>query len=399
MVNDSQLLGRYLAERSEPAFTELVRRHLNLVYFAALRRVGGDRHLADDVTQTVFADLARKAASLANRPALAGWLYTSTRFAAAQAVRSARRRRVHEQEAHTMHALHAAPEPDWNRLRPAIDGAMDELSEPEREAVLLRFFENLPLAEIGARFASSPDAARMRVERALDKLRERLAKRGIVSTSAALAAVFAGQSSVAAPASLVPQIVASAFASSGAAVATSTFVLWKIFAGVAVGGAAIGLFAVATRTESTSRTTAPEIAVAFETTPPLVEMPAFASVPPTEQRATLATPSSPPVTPAAPLPVAPDFATFSARQKIVLKRLWEHERVSPNTKERRWGFRVPADSPGFIDFVAAVAPLRTLGLVGVGQKHGMILLTEKGVEFCRTHAAELDLVTLPPIKM
>ena len=113
MTEDTHLLGRYLEDRSEEAFTELVNRHVNMVYFAALRRVGGDRHLADDVTQRVFADLARKAPSLKTRAVLAGWLYTSTRFAAAQAVRTERRRRIYEQEVHAMNEFHAAArEPD-----------------------------------------------------------------------------------------------------------------------------------------------------------------------------------------------------------------------------------------------------------------------------------------------
>jgi len=117
MQEDGQLLRRFVDDHSEAAFTELVNRHVNLVYFAALRRLGGDRHLADDVAQSVFADLARKATLLKDRTVLTGWLYTSTRFAAAQAVRSARRRRTHEQEAHAMHELHFAPETGWARLQ------------------------------------------------------------------------------------------------------------------------------------------------------------------------------------------------------------------------------------------------------------------------------------------
>jgi RNA polymerase sigma factor (sigma-70 family) len=242
MIDDNELLRRYSDERSEEAFTELVQRHVNLVYFAALRRVGGDAHLADDLTQKVFADLARKALSLKNRSVLTGWLYTSTRFAAAQAVRSERRRRTHEQEAQTMHELHSAQEPDWDQLRPMIDEAMDELNEREREAVLLRFFENQPLAEVGAKFSLSADAARMRVDRALEKLRGLLAKRGIVSTSAALAAAFVSQSAMAAPAGLAAKVVAGALSQTGVA-ATATLALWKVLAGVVVVGVGVGVVA------------------------------------------------------------------------------------------------------------------------------------------------------------
>jgi RNA polymerase sigma factor (sigma-70 family) len=240
MTEDALLLCRYVDEHSEEAFTELVRRHINLVYFAALRRVGGDRHLADDVAQSVFADLARKAPSLKNRTMLTGWLYTSTRFAAAQAVRTEQRRRTHEQEAQTMNELHSTPEPGWDQLRPIIDEAMDDLNEREREAILLRFFENLPLAEVGAKFSLSPDAARMRIDRALDKLRGLLAKRGIASTSVALAAIFASQSGLAAPSGLVAKIVAGVLSRAGA-LTTATFGVWKILTGVTIAALGTGV--------------------------------------------------------------------------------------------------------------------------------------------------------------
>jgi RNA polymerase sigma factor (sigma-70 family) len=240
LMGDDQLLGRYLEDRSEEAFSELVRRHLDLVYFAALRRVGGDRHLADDVTQSVFADLARKARSLKGRPVLTGWLYTSTRFAAAQAMRTEQRRRTRETEAQTIHELHLAPEPGWDQLRPVIDEALDELNEQDREAVLLRFFENHSLAEIGAKFSLSPDAARMRIDRALDKLRGLLANRGIASTSVALAAIFASQSGLSAPSGSVARIVATVFRPAVAVTAVA-FRLWKMLAGVAIAAMAMAL--------------------------------------------------------------------------------------------------------------------------------------------------------------
>jgi RNA polymerase sigma factor (sigma-70 family) len=240
MMEDAQLLCQYVDDRSDEAFTELVRRHINMVYFAALRRVGGDGHLADDVTQSVFADLARKAPKLRNRAVLAGWLYTSTRFAAAQVVRAEQRRRTHEQEAHTMNELHSVPEPGWDQFRPVIDDAMDELNEHEREVILLRFFENLPLAEVGAKFSVSPDAARMRVDRALDKLRGLLAKRGIASTSVAMASIFAGQSGLSAPSGLAVRIAAGALSQAGT-LTTATLGLWKILTGIAIAAFGTGL--------------------------------------------------------------------------------------------------------------------------------------------------------------
>ena len=240
VTEDGELLRRYSEDGSQEAFEELVRRHINLVYFTALRLVGGNAHLADDVSQRVFNDLARKAATLKDRAVLAGWLYTGARYAASQAVRSERRRRTHEQEGHEMNELNSAPESGWDQLRPIIDETMESLNERDREVVLLRFFEGRPLAEIGAKLRLSPDAARMRIDRALEKLRGQLARRGIASTSAALAAAFVSQSAMAAPAGLVAKVAVGALSQAGVATAT-TFGLWKILTGVLVGGVGIGV--------------------------------------------------------------------------------------------------------------------------------------------------------------
>ncbi len=217
MTDDAELLRRYADEKSEDAFAELVRRHLGLVYHAALRQCGGDAHRAQDVAQTVFADVARKARSLARRPALAGWLHTSTRYAAAQAVRGEVRRQRREQEAHAMNEILAKANGDdaaaeWERMRPVIDEALHALGERDRDAVLARFFEGRAFAEIGARLALSEDAARMRVERALEKLRVALGKRGITSTAAALALALANQAGAAVPAGLAASVTGAALA-------------------------------------------------------------------------------------------------------------------------------------------------------------------------------------------
>jgi len=212
MSDDAELLRRYAEQRSEAAFAELVRRHLNLVYSAALRLTRGDTHRAEDVAQMVFTDLARKAAALSRRPVLAGWLYTSTHYATAKILRTEQRRQTREQEAQVMHELlsNTAPEADWDRLRPVLDAAMRELSERDREAVLLRFFEGRGFAEVGARLNLTENAARMRVDRALDKLRVRLSEHSVTSTAAALAIALASQAVVAAPAGLAASVTGAA---------------------------------------------------------------------------------------------------------------------------------------------------------------------------------------------
>ena len=226
MTDDAALLRRFAAQRRDEDFAELVRRHLGLVYRAALCRTNGDAHLAEDVAQQVFVTLARSAAEVQHHAVLAGWLYVATRNAAANAMRTEQRRRVREQEAHAMIDPPSSPDPqiDWEQLRPELDRVMDELPERDRHAVLLRFFANQPFAEIGGILQVSENAARMRVDRALERLRALLAKRGIASTSAALGSLLAAQASAAVPSGLAATVTGAALASAGTA------------AGVAVAG-------------------------------------------------------------------------------------------------------------------------------------------------------------------
>jgi RNA polymerase sigma factor (sigma-70 family) len=226
MTPDAELLRRYARTHSEDAFAELVRRHLNLVYSAALRQVNGDAHLAEDVAQTVFTDLARKASSLSRRATLTGWLYTSAHYAAAKIVRGENRRRDREEKFMREPIHETAPAADWERLRPALDAAMHELKEADREAILLRYFENRAFAEIGEKFGLNENAVRMRVERALEKLHHYFSKRGVSSTTAIIAGAISANSVQAAPMALAKSVTAVAIAK-GAAASSSTLTLIK----------------------------------------------------------------------------------------------------------------------------------------------------------------------------
>lgn len=258
MNDDVDLLRRYAEHRNEHAFAQLVQRHVNLVYSVALRQVNGDAHLAADAVQLVFTDLARKAPSLLGHRVLAAWLFTSARFAAAKLVRGEQRRHAREQEAQLMHTLNdsddTAAQLDWERVRPVLDEVIGELGESDREAILLRFFEGRDYVSIGEKLHLAHNTARMRVERALDKLRAQLERRGVRSTSAALATVLANQAVLAAPAGLAATVTGAALAggatlaggaalagaAGGAAAAGTTFMsITKLQIGLA------GVFAVA----------------------------------------------------------------------------------------------------------------------------------------------------------
>jgi|GEM_PF-338651 len=214
MIDDSELLKRYVQEGSESAFAELVQRKAGLVYSAALRQVNGDMLLAQDVAQSVFIDLARKAKEVSSRPVLTSWLYLSTRFAALKALRAKQRRETREREAHLMNEIErtSVTEVDWERLRPLLDSALCELPERDRVVVLMRYFEGLPFAALGASLGIAENSARIKAERALDKLRLKLARRGITSTAVALGLVITTHAIAAPPAGLAATLAGSALA-------------------------------------------------------------------------------------------------------------------------------------------------------------------------------------------
>jgi RNA polymerase sigma factor (sigma-70 family) len=217
---DRQLLERYARDRSEEAFAEIVRRHLNLVYSAALRQVRQPQ-LAEEISQSVFLDLARQAAKLQPDTILSAWLYQVTRRTSVDLIRRESRRQAREQVAHELNAMNA-PDTDWSTIEPLLEQAMDTLEEKERAAVLLRFFERKSLSDVGAALGVNEEAARKRVSRSVDRLREYFVSRGVPVSGVGLTATISANAIQAAPAALTPAVISAASISATYSAASAT---------------------------------------------------------------------------------------------------------------------------------------------------------------------------------
>lgn len=246
MTDTQQLLADYGKTGSEAAFRELVSRYVDLVYSAAVRLVEGDTHLAEDVTQTVFADLARLGRTLPREVMLGGWLHRHTCFVAGKTMRSERRRLARERQAVEMNALEDHSAANLASVAPVLDDAINQLGAEDRTAILLRFFEQRDFRGVGEAMGSNEEAARKRVDRALDKLELLLKKRGVVFSAGALATALGTQAVSAAPVGLALTVSAAALAgTAGSSAATLTILkimsMTKLKIGIATAVVATGV--------------------------------------------------------------------------------------------------------------------------------------------------------------
>ena len=217
MTDSQQLLADYAANGSDKAFQELVARYVDLVYSTAIRLVEGDTHRANDVAQTVFVDLARKAARLSPNSMLGGWLHRHTCFVARTVMRGERRRQARERQAMEMSALNNHPDNALAEIAPVLDEAINELGADDRDAILLRFFERRNLRSVGEALGINENVAQKRVARAVQELATLLRRRGFTLPAAALATGLAAEAVTAAPAGLALSIAGAVSAGAGAA--------------------------------------------------------------------------------------------------------------------------------------------------------------------------------------
>jgi RNA polymerase sigma factor (sigma-70 family) len=213
-MNDAELLREFVKHHSDAAFAGLVENHVNLVYSTALRMVR-DAALAEDVTQSVFIQLARKAPTLREGNALPGWLYRVTHCQAANAVRSELTRRRLETEA----TMQTQPEDNtsWKHIESDLDEAMTALNAEEQNLVVMRFFQNQNWRDISAAVALSEDTVQRRVDRAVEKLRSFFAQRGVAVSCAVIGMALSANAVQAAPAGFVSGVTAASLAKVAAA--------------------------------------------------------------------------------------------------------------------------------------------------------------------------------------
>jgi RNA polymerase sigma factor (sigma-70 family) len=220
-LTDHELLTEFARAQSEEAFATLVTQYVNLVYSTA-RRFTGNAHHAEEITQAVFVILARKAGAFSARVVLSGWLYQTTRLTAANFMKAEIRRQRREQEAYMQSTLNDAGSSEtWQRIAPLLEDAMGRLGETDRNAVVLRFFENKTAAEAASILNLTEAATHKRTNRALDKLRKIFSKQGVSSTTSIIAGLISAHSIHTAPATVVNSVKLVA-AAKGALVGAST---------------------------------------------------------------------------------------------------------------------------------------------------------------------------------
>lgn len=230
--DDAQLLKSFCRDGSQEAFATLARRHAGLLYHVALRQTER-ADLAEEAAQNTLAILARKAASLQSGPSLAAWLHRAVCYEASKLRRRERRHEDRMKHLHDPTLESAATAPGsgalpevWEKVTPHLDEALNELSETDRQVVLLKYFEGWSFEEMARRLGGQSAAWRQRGSRALERLRHRLSRRGVIVPltvlSAGLGSAFTQSASASVTATLTTAPLAAAASISWKTIALHT---------------------------------------------------------------------------------------------------------------------------------------------------------------------------------
>ncbi|MFH0910661.1 MAG: sigma-70 family RNA polymerase sigma factor, partial [Planctomycetota bacterium] len=226
-MTDHELLQAYAKDRSESAFAQLVERHMDLVYSAALRQAG-ESHLAEDVAQAVFLTLARKAGSLGKGVHLPGWLMQTARYAAANALEQRRRQMRHERLAAEAARQGKDAKGTWAEVAPLLDSALASLRSQDRKAMIMRYFEEKSVSEVAKELAVSEEVAYKRFASCLEKLRGFFRRRGIAVPAGILTGLLTSEAVLAAPSGLAATTAAAVLSmAKGTALAGSSAAISK----------------------------------------------------------------------------------------------------------------------------------------------------------------------------
>ena len=203
-MNVSELLQQFARNRSEEVFSDIMRQHVHLVYSVAHRRLQ-DPNQIEEVVQDVFIRLARVPRVPASQCELISWLHATVHRIAIDRWRQDSRRQ--EREFKAASTVDPATEPDWNDVSPVLDEAIAELEATDREAILLRFVNDVPFRDVAQTLGVTDAAAKMRTRRALDKLRDHLTRKGLTCSAAALAGMLDQAATTQAPAGFANRVV------------------------------------------------------------------------------------------------------------------------------------------------------------------------------------------------
>jgi RNA polymerase sigma-70 factor (ECF subfamily) len=176
LMNDHQLLCAY-AQGNEQAFETLVEKYFRMVYTVAARQTG-DSHLAEEIAQSVFLILSRKARGFSSKSSIPGWLLRTTRFVCRDAIKMRRRRDQNERKLAVNLEHQLETKPDTSAMELLLEEAIQALRPDEQAGIVARFFEGKDFQEIAEMFAITEDAARKRTSRCLAKLQSFMEKRG-----------------------------------------------------------------------------------------------------------------------------------------------------------------------------------------------------------------------------